>query len=158
MLYGARRFENVNNAGFVRKLYAQLAQMYVGQSKKITPEFYLEDVYLSIDKAVPLGLVINEILANVFKHAFPGDGSGKVEIHLRKGDADRVSLYISDNGAGIPEKVDVETTHSMGLKLMRIIVREQLHGVLRVESGQGTTVSMKFFALRTGGPNERTTA
>ncbi|MDY7001016.1 MAG: histidine kinase dimerization/phosphoacceptor domain -containing protein [Thermodesulfobacteriota bacterium] len=145
LIYQSERLDSVNTAKYVKKLYQHLSNIYEPSDKnKITPVFLLEDAYLSVNQAIPFSLILNEVLTNVFKHAFPGKKSGKVEISLKKNDSNIIFLRISDNGTGISEKTDVKNTNTLGFKMIRDLVKEQLAGMLHIESRSGTTLSIQF--------------
>ncbi len=98
---------------------------------------------LDINKAVPLGLIANELISNSFKHAFP-QGTGQISINLDITKDAVAVLTISDNGIGLPRDVTLENPRSLGLKLVNLLVK-QIDGEVQVDdSGQGTTYRISF--------------
>ncbi len=105
-----------------------------------------EGVFLSLDDAVPVGLVINELATNALMHAFPDSGQGEIRIRMEfaEPDAEWVHLSVSDNGVGLPETVDFESTKTLGLVLVKGLVEEQLEGHLDVSRVRGTEFTIRF--------------
>ncbi len=99
---------------------------------------------ITIDHAIPLGLVINEIVTNALKHAFPEGRSGTVSLRLTREDDKKIRLEISDDGRGLPEHVDIDGSSSFGLQLVNSLVKIQLRGEISVECGGGTTFIIIF--------------
>lgn len=97
------------------------------------------DLTLDIDTAVPLGLIVNELVSNSFKYAFQGKEEGKIKIELSgtKDNRDRLHLSVADDGIGIPEGIDIENTDSLGLKLVRMLCT-QLDGEMTYSNGRGS--------------------
>ncbi len=94
--------------------------------------------------AVHVGLILNELLSNVFKHAFAGRTEGKVEVSFDVTEEGKASLTVSDDGAGLPSGFDIDTTGSLGLRLVKILAKDQLQGDLEVISNEGTTFLITF--------------
>jgi two-component sensor histidine kinase len=90
-----------------------------------------------------VGLIINEVVCNCYRHAFPDGRQGQIGIEVRPDDQGSCVLTISDNGAGIPKDKDFRTANSLGLKLVNRLV-QQLSGALEIHSDQGTQVSITF--------------
>ena len=106
----------------------------------------LEPVPLSVNAAVPCGLILNELVSNALKHAFRGRAGGEVAVSLRGGPEGRVCLRVRDNGMGLPAGLDWRQADSLGLRLVQILAG-QLHATVEVSSGEGTE-----FAVTFGGP------
>jgi two-component sensor histidine kinase len=108
----------------------------------------LESILLNIQQAIPCGLILNELLTNAFKYAFP-DGwgtQGQITISLLRDNNERIVLIVSDNGVGIPEDIDIEKADSLGLQLVTLLARDQLDGeiILERESGTRFTITLPF--------------
>ena len=111
----------------------------------------MEKVFQNIDSAVPCGLIINELISNALKHAFP-KGEGKILIEFRLEKNGKIELVVRDTGIGLPDDFDIEKTKSLGLKLVNTLV-DQLQGKMEVKNEGGTTFIMLFEKLRY--PNAR---
>ena len=104
----------------------------------------VEDVALDLDVAVPCGLVINELLTNALKHAFPEGRSGGVHVSLRREAGGMLALAVADNGIGLPPTVDIGNPATLGLRIVRILA-VQIRGTLEARSdGGGTTITLVF--------------
>jgi two-component sensor histidine kinase len=100
-----------------------------------------------MDTAVPLGIIINELISNSLKHAFPGRDKGEIQIKLHREEKGECKstfvLSISDNGVGIPENFAIEDLESLGLQLVTTLV-DQLGGELEIKRNNGTEFTMRF--------------
>ena len=105
---------------------------------------FCDDVYLTISQAIPCALALHELVSNAFKHAFTGRQKGTITVTLQKSDDNLVGISVEDDGISIPEEIDVYKTDTMGLKLVRNLVQEQLKGNLRVNQNNGTKVFIDF--------------
>lgn len=143
-LYNSERFDRINCALFIKQLIAELSSMFTSPEKQFTVEMEMEEVFLPINFAIPFGLVINEILTNAYRHAFPNDMTGTVRILLKKGDNRTVVFSVRDTGTGIDEGFDLENAPSMGMKLIRDITRLQLKGEVSITVEGGTEVYLEF--------------
>ena len=101
------------------------------------------DVFLDINKAIPCGLIINELVSNSLKHAFPQDKKGNIRIQLNKGNNGNVRLVVSDDGIGFSENVDFQHPDSLGLQLVNDLV-DQLGGTLELDASEGTSYQISF--------------
>ena len=102
----------------------------------------LNGIYLDVDRAIPCGLIVNELLTNAVKHAFPPEVRGTVGIGLRKVGA-MVELRVWDNGRGLPADLDIATSTSLGLRLVRILAL-RLRADITVESYEGAAFTLTF--------------
>ena len=142
-LYQSGRFDEINMGKFIRELVAQLAHMH-RNDRNIELNIMAADIYLSVTQAIPIGLVINEIISNCYKHAFDGKDKGIISISLESKMKQRIHLNIKDNGAGIPDDVDIDNSETMGLKLVRNLVLMQLKGNLKFKIESGTEIDIEF--------------
>jgi len=141
-LYRSGNIGRIDIAGYGRTLFYQLADMYGAGG--IEPVFDLDEVPLSLDKAVPCGMLLNELLSNVFKHAYPPGGRGLVDIRIGWRSPGRAVIAIRDHGPGLPEDMDAAKTKTFGLRLIRDTVKRQLCGSLRIDRDGGTAVTVEF--------------
>lgn len=94
--------------------------------------------------AVPIGLVVNELLSNALKHAFVGRKEGEIKVSLTASDEGMINLTVSDDGVGLPHGFDIDKTGTLGLRLIKILTEDQLDGALEVINKDGTTFNIEF--------------
>jgi len=128
-----------------QRLAAALVRGQSAQPERLRLAVEADDVWLSAEKAVPCGLILNELLSNCFKHAFPDGRAGEIRITVRADAAAQVTLCVGDNGVGFPPTVDCRHTASLGLQLIHLLT-EQLGGTITFERRGGTVVTVRFTA------------
>jgi PAS domain S-box-containing protein len=150
-LYKGEGTDTLNFSIYIQELANKLFQTYSLKSKKINLLMNLEDnAFFDMDTAVPLGIIVNELVSNSLKHAFTEDKEGEIRIKLcREGTNDKTgkslfSLTISDNGKGISENVELERTEPLGLELVNTLV-DQLDGNIELKRVQGTEFRITFY-------------
>ncbi len=145
-LYRSEDLAKVDFGKYIRELTNNLYRVYDIDPKKIVTQFTSEKVTLSIDLAVPCGLAVNELISNALKYAFPSDfqNKGKIEVKLHYRDDEAIELIVKDNGIGLPENFDPHESQSLGLRLVHLIVEDQLRGELHIERTQGTQFTIIF--------------
>ena len=148
-LYRSENFAEVDFEEYINHLSHNLFRVYNTDPGKIQLDIKVEKVSLSVDMAVPCGLIINELITNALKHAFPPSfkGPGKVTIRLKTMENNDVILVVQDNGVGVRNNIDIETTDSLGMYLVRLLSEEQLQGELRVEQKNGLKFTVRFPGL-----------
>jgi two-component sensor histidine kinase len=102
----------------------------------------LEDIYLKIETAIPCGILINELVSNSLKYAFPNGEKGEIFVSLKSKD-EGYELIVSDNGVGLPEELDYKNTESLGLQLVNNLAA-QIDGRVELEKGHGTKFVINF--------------
>lgn len=146
-LYMSKDLERIDFAEYINDLTGNLLRSYGVNSKAIKLKINVSDVLLSIDTAVPCGLIINELVSNSLKYAFPAGREGEVRIDFHSDDNDdRFILIISDDGIGFPEDLDFQNTKSLGLKLVNTLARQQLKGTMDLNRNGGTEFKIVFTA------------
>ena len=95
-------------------------------------------------QAVPFALVLNELISNCYKHAFGEKDEGKVEVIAQKQKDSKVLVIVKDNGSGMPGAIDFQKANTLGMKLVHILVRDQLKGDIYITGNSGTEVSFEF--------------
>ncbi len=144
MLYMRKDISKIGYKSYVQELAEYLVRSIKGSNNNITLDIDIPDIKLNIDTAIPLGLLINEIVTNALKYGILEDEKGLVFIKLRKGSDDNYILNIGDTGVGYPEAINHKTIKSLGLKLIHNLAR-QLHGsVKRDFTNEGTHYVVKF--------------
>jgi PAS domain S-box-containing protein len=147
MLYKSQDFAAIDFGNYVRETAGKLRCAYGINSAVIFPVIHIEDVMLPIDTAIPCGLLINELLTNSLKYAFPGGMKGEVTIEMQRS-ADGVRLLFADNGVGFPTEVDFSKAETFGLKLVHMLVK-QLDGSIERFSDNGTRYEIMFNLAKT---------
>ncbi len=142
-LHQSDKLSEVDFKAYLEKLTHMLHQTYLVDPGKIEFQVICPEIALSIDHANPLGLVVNELVSNALKYAFPNNQQGTVSINACINHAGDFELTISDNGVGMPEGFDVDSTPTLGLRLVKDIVEQQLNGSISYHVDQGTTVVIK---------------
>ncbi len=143
-LYRSENLANIHFPGYVEDLVRGLVTTYSMTGKGVKLDLRVDPISLGIDNAIPLGLVINELVSNALKHAFPEEREGTISIRLQS-QGDRAVLTISDNGIGFPEDLDFTNTKSLGMQLVVTLV-EQLEGTIELDRNGGTEFRMTFKA------------
>ncbi len=142
-LFQSEDMGHIDFGEYVRALTRQLFQSYGIQAERITLQICAEAISLHINKAIPCGLILNELVSNALKHAFPAGRSGHLAIQLRANAGQRVSLIVRDNGIGIPAGLDFRSTESLGMQLVCMLA-DQLEGTLVLDREGGTTFTLTF--------------
>ena len=144
-LYESKDFARIDLAGYVRTLSQELFQAYKINPGKIDLIIQTDgDVYVDINKAIPCGLILNELISNALKHAFPGDRQGELQIIIRETKNTEIEIVVRDNGLGLPDDVDIHQPRSVGLYLVNGLVKNQLDGQIEVRRDNGTEFRIKF--------------
>ncbi len=141
-LYQSENLAAINFKEFIRSLSHTLFRSY--GTTNITLKMDIEDMQLPIDTAVPCGLIINELVSNSLKYAFPRGQGGEVDIGLHRIDGGEVELMVSDNGVGMPEDIDIRNTESLGMHLVMILGENQLNGRVDLDRSAGTVFRIRF--------------
>jgi len=142
MLYRSKDFENISFSDYIRSLSAVITGTF--NRRDIRLNFDVQDITMDIDTAIPLGLIINEILSNGYKHAFPNNQPGSIWIGLKEQpDNSELCLTVRDDGIGLPKDFDVEKCKSMGFQIVLILVK-QIEGIMTVINEPGAMVSIIF--------------
>jgi len=142
-LYQSPDLARIDFADYLRELTENIFESFHSSARQIRFVLEAQDVTLGVDSAVPCGLIVNELVWNAYKHAFPGCRTGTVTVSLRRLDQSRVSLRVADDGCGIPTGLDLRQTESLGMQLVFTLVR-QLSGTIDVTSrpGAGTSIDL----------------
>lgn len=144
-LYQSRDYARVPFSDYVERLSREVVVASGDQAARIDLAFELESLMLPIESAVPCGLILNELVTNAFRHAFPGGRQGTVRVVLRRDD-DTVRLAVADDGVGIPDGVDFGAGESLGGHLVSDLCL-QLGASLDVRRGAGTRIEIALPAL-----------
>jgi two-component sensor histidine kinase len=133
-------FTNVRVAGFLPDIAQFLCQSY--GTKNITVQNRMEDIVLDVERVIPCGLIVNELVTNALKHSFRERTAGEVCIFMKR-DGNEYELGVGNTGAQLPAGFDIQNAKSMGLRLVQMLTR-QLRGRLTFESGEETVFKVRF--------------
>ena len=151
--YHSKDLSNIDFETYVRDLVKTLAQSYDISQSKMTVDINIENVSLEIDTAISCGMIINELISNSLKHAFPQGAKGNIGVSVLPAEGDCVEMIISDNGLGFPAKLDFQKTETLGLQIVNTFVKDQLGGEIELDRSKGTKFKIKF--LKMGAHNEQ---
>jgi PAS domain S-box-containing protein len=143
MLYKSDDLRNMNVSTYINSLVLQVFRTHKPDPARIALGVKIPEIHLDIDTIIPLGLIVNELLSNAFKHAFPDGKGGEVGIRLAEEKGKGYSLTISDTGIGLPEGIDVHKTSSLGLQIVTSLT-DQINGTLEVGRDKGTEFRIAF--------------
>jgi two-component sensor histidine kinase len=146
MLYQSGNLSRVDFHGYLEALVGHLRDA-LDPSGAIQICITASEVWMNLDTAIPCGLIVNELITNALKYAFPDHrrAASACEIVVAADwDGSTYTLTITDNGVGLPTDLDWTTTPTLGLRLIRMLGQHQLRGQLTVDGTQGTRVSLRF--------------
>jgi len=147
-LYQSESLANIDLPEYIQSLTDNLFRSYGVSERAISPKISVEDVTLNVDMAIPCALIINELVSNSLKHAFPdsfelADGKGEVCIGLNRDAEDEFRLTVSDDGVGMPEGLEIQNCESLGLKLVSVLVK-QIKGKIQISTDRGAKITITF--------------
>lgn len=145
-LYKSDDISRINIAIYLNDLVTHLLKAYHLNSSKIDFELNTDNILMTIDTAIPCGLIVNELINNILKHAFPDGYNGKITLNLFKS-GEFLHMEVLDNGIGFPENFNKESTDSLGFKLVDTLVK-QLDGNIDVIKNKGTHFIIKFKEIK----------
>jgi two-component sensor histidine kinase len=145
-LYQSDNMSSIDMPVYIRELVEYLRDSFT-TGQLIRFKLDVDPIELDVSQAVPLGLILNEAITNAIKYAFPGGRPGLISITLRHYTVSRLSLIISDNGAGIPDAIVNRPASSLGLSLMKGLT-EEIAGAFCVENNQGTLIKVAFVSMQ----------
>ncbi len=146
-LYQTENISEIDFQDYIQNLVEQLARVYKRNDLQVTNEISANDIKLDIDTAIPVGLILNELVSNAYKYAFEEADKGKIRIELDRIDDGKLRLDVEDNGKGIPRDINFDKVKSLGLKLVNILTK-QLRGSISYRVENGTRFSIIFSDLK----------
>lgn len=142
MLYQSGNLAEIRIDKYLQKLTAYLADVFHVDINVIKLITEADAISLGIEQAIPCGLIVNELISNAFKHAFPNGREGEVKISLELSN-NNIIMRISDNGIGLDEKIDFDNSTTLGIPLIQALTK-QLEGSIKLESNNGTVFTLTF--------------
>ena len=140
--YQSDELSEIDFAEYIEKLCHYLYQSYGDKTDRIDVQIKGDKIGLDMDTAMPCGLLVNEIVSNAYKYAFPDQEKGTILIEFKKSNG-KMTLFIHDNGIGFPIEYDLEKSESLGMQLIQALT-SQLDGELKVSRENGTTFEVSF--------------
>ena len=141
-LYKSKSFVRIDLKDYVNNLISDLYNSYCVDSNRIKMRINTEDASISMELGIPLGLIINELVSNALRHAFPGDRLGHIDFVYRQVNK-RHRLLVRDDGVGLPENFSVDETDTLGFVLIKSLV-DQLRGSMSIDRKNGLTFVVGF--------------
>jgi len=142
-LYTSEDLAHIDIAGYIHSLTHQLITTYRTIASRVTMDIAITDIFLTITTAIPCGLIINELVTNALKHAFPHQQKGTITVSMTPSTNDHLILTVSDTGIGFPKEIDFRNTTTLGMQLVTSLV-EQLEGTITLDRSEGTRFRIKF--------------
>jgi PAS domain S-box-containing protein len=142
-LYQSRDYARVPFSDYAGSLVSNILHATGVSPSSITLDMDIEHVSLSVDKAIPCGLILNELITNALKHAFPGERQGRIRVEFRRATAREIMLSVSDDGVGMTRDIPTGSSSSLGMQLVVTLV-EQLDGQLDVVQRDGMQFRITF--------------
>lgn len=142
-LYKSDNLANIQFRNYAQSLVNTISRGYFDLHGKITFAFDIEDIFFPLDIGIPCGLIINELISNAFKHAFPDKQEGLIRISLKKNEDKTYQLSVTDNGIGINPDFNPEKANTLGMRIVFKLI-QQIEGTLRYDFTQGTCYYITF--------------
>jgi len=142
-LYQSKDLAKINYAKYIDGLVVHVIHSYGVDSNIIALETDLEEVFLDLNRAIPCGLIVQELLSNSVKHAFPQGKKGEICVGLHSDKKGVINFVVSDNGIGFPEEIDFRKAQTLGLQMVNDLTR-QINGTIELNRKGGTAFKIKF--------------
>lgn len=144
LLYERKDFSRLDLGDYLERLIQSIRATYRASGERIALRLdQAGGLQLDLERTIPCGLLVNELVTNAYKHAFPGQRHGEIVIELREEGEERILLAVADDGIGLPPESVLARSSSLGLQLVQLFV-EQLHGILLIERVGGTRFCFTF--------------
>ncbi|MDP1622031.1 MAG: histidine kinase dimerization/phosphoacceptor domain -containing protein [Bacteroidales bacterium] len=140
-LYRGENLDRIPLATYLHSLATIITSTFSGHRVNLVTSLDVTDV--SIEIALPIGLITNELLTNAYKYAFPRHQDGEIQIHLNKAADDQLTLMIKDNGVGLPDSFSMDSEKSLGMFIVKLLV-QQLDGNIDYSGRNGTSFTIQF--------------
>ncbi len=145
-LYRNHQMTRIDISDFARELLYNLSQIYCQGESNVINAVNGRNICLVVTQAIPVGMVLHEIISNAYKHAFQDKAGGLITVTLHNSPPGDFYLQVSDNGTGMDDNIDPMSSGGLGMKLVRTIVEDQLHGCVKFSHDEGTEVTITFKA------------
>ncbi len=142
-LYQSANLSRINFANYLRHLSSHLFQSCGVSTRRVHLNLELEELFLEVNTAIPLGMIFNELLTNSLKHAFPGERRGEIAVSFRRSDEQKACLEIRDNGIGLPPDFSFDNTETLGLQIVHTL-SNQIKARIELDTTAGTSIKILF--------------
>ncbi len=146
-LYRSGSLARINFADYICNLTSYLLLSYEVAPGQIELRTSVDDIFLGIDTAIPCGLIVNELVSNSLKYAFPDGRKGEILIEMRSNEDGSLALTVGDDGIGLPEDLDFRSAETLGMQLVNVLA-EQIHGTVEVVDCPGAVFKIVFWERR----------
>jgi len=146
-LYKSKDFASIDFGEYVENLTRHLAFSYVEDPDRVSVKVDAESFSLDIEEAIPCGLIINELISNALKHAFPGGRKGEIAVACQANGEGIVTIEVRDTGVGLPNGLDLLDSETLGLQIVVMLTR-QLRGRVEMKNDNGASFTVTFTACR----------
>lgn len=143
-IFNSKDLRHINAQDYIFSLTSDLIKSYGKDPKKIVLQVHINNVNLCVRTCSYCGLIINELVSNSLKHAFPRNLPGEIVLRMRRIEDNHLELIVKDNGVGIPEYLDLNNPQTLGLQLVTTLAKDQLEGTLEMSRNYGTEFKIAF--------------
>lgn len=144
LLYRSKDLSRVSMGEYINELSSLIMESYGIDTDKVSLDIKVKDIFFMLDMAVPFGIILNELMTNSVKYAFPFGRKGVITISLGRGNKGKFLLHYSDNGVGVPGGFDFRNQSSLGLKFIYIIGEQQMNGRIEMSNDNGVKFEFEF--------------
>ena len=144
ILHLSDNIKYIHLSQYVERIIAAIQSLTDDSESNIQYEVNCDDTHLEIDKAIPCGLIINEIVFNSIKHAFPDNRQGKITVDIKSDEDANVTVIVDDNGIGMNESLEIDNPTTLGLSLIKLLAENQLQGSIGLNRTYGTCYKIRF--------------
>jgi PAS domain S-box-containing protein len=146
-LYQSSDLSRIEFSQYLRNLASHLFHSYQVSSSRVRLRLDTEEVFININTAIPCGLIVNELISNALKHAFPDGRTGEVAVELHRAPGDAYVISVSDDGVGYPRGLDFRNTETLGMQIVNTLVG-QIDGTVDYSGDRGTAFAIRFEEIR----------
>jgi two-component sensor histidine kinase len=143
MLYSTEDYEKVDFSKYIQRLVRSVLHLYPDARSRVKVVYDTDEMYLNTDTAVPVSLIINELVSNALIHGFPDGRKGTVTVSMKQVKQNGFMIEIEDDGVGVPDPGCTPDNKTLGLNLVRTLM-ENLHGTMKVKVNGGTCITLRL--------------
>ncbi len=147
-IYYSKELANIRLREYINDLSIDLFKSYNLSTSRIEFKTQIEDISIGIDTSIPCGLIINELLSNSLKHAFPNERKGAIRLEIHTIKEGEIEMIFCDDGIGIPDTFDFRKSSSFGFRLLVDLVEYKLMGTIKLILNEGTEFQIRFKEIK----------